>query len=391
MSSGLRILFVTHAYPRFAEDGAGSFLHRLAVSLRASGCELRVLAPSGKDLPATTEIDRIPVRRFRYAPRGMESLAYTGTMAEQVLGSLKGKGALAGLLAAGAVAVHRDVEDFRPDIVHAHWWFPAGLLALAGVGSTPLVTTMHGSDVRLARRVRMVHPLFRRVMQRSDAVTAVSSWLAGEARAMAPDARITVSPMAADTALFTPENVERINGRFLFVGRLNAQKGLADLLQALEWTPPHTTLDIVGSGPEEVELRALASRLGIAKRLNWLGGVTRQQLPPIYRRAQAIVLPARNEGLGLVAVEAQLCRTPVIAYRSGGLPDIVNSEWGGILVTPGDTRALASAMMRVDGDPGAVSGYGAAARAKMLDRFAPSAVAAAYRELYRTVLNDLPE
>ena len=55
MSSGLRILFVTHAYPRFAEDGAGSFLHRLAVSLRASGCELRVLAPSGKDLPATTE------------------------------------------------------------------------------------------------------------------------------------------------------------------------------------------------------------------------------------------------------------------------------------------------------------------------------------------------
>ena len=101
--------------------------------------------------------------------------------------------------------------------------------------------------------------------------------------------------MAADTALFTPENVERINGRFLFVGRLNAQKGLADLLQALEWTPPHTTLDTVGSGPEEPELRALASRLGIAKRLNWLGGVTRQQLPPIYRRAQAIVLPARNE------------------------------------------------------------------------------------------------
>ena len=55
MSSGLRILFVTHAYPRFADDGAGSFLHRLAVSLRASGCELRVLAPSGKDLPATTD------------------------------------------------------------------------------------------------------------------------------------------------------------------------------------------------------------------------------------------------------------------------------------------------------------------------------------------------
>ncbi len=95
-----------------------------------------------------------------------------------------------------------------------------------------------------------------------------------------------------------------------------------------------------------------------------------------FLRAQAIVMPARNEGLGLVAVEAQLCRTPVITYRSGGLPDVVNPEWGGILVTPGDTRALAEAMVRVDGERGAVSGYGAAARAKMLDRFAPSAVAA---------------
>lgn len=387
--SGLRILFVTHAYPRFAEDGAGSFLHRLAVSLRAGGCELRVLAPSGEGLPPASEIDHIPVRRFRYAPRGMESLAYTGSMAEQVLGSLRGKGALAGLLAAGSVAVHRTIDDFRPDIVHAHWWFPAGVLALAGVGSTPLVTTLHGSDVRLARRVKFVHPLFRRVMSRSDAVTSVSAWLAGEARAMAPAARLTVAPMPADTALFTPENVERLNGRFLFVGRLNAQKGLGDLLEALEWTPPHITLDVVGSGADAPALHAQAERMGVATRVNWLAGVTRQQLPAIYRRAQAIVMPARNEGLGLVAVEAQLCRTPVIAYRSGGLPDIVNPEWGGILVTPGDTRALAEAMVRVDGEPGAVSGYGAAARAKMLDRFAPSAVAAAHRELYRTVLNDV--
>lgn len=385
----LRLLFVTHAYPRFEEDGAGSFLHRLAVALRAGGCEVRVLAPSAEGLAPTAEFDRISIQRFRYAPRGMESLAYTGTMAEQVLGSLRGKGALAGMLAAGSVAVHRAVDAFKPDIVHAHWWFPGGLMALGGAGSTPLVTTMHGSDVRLARRVKLVHPLFRRVMKRSDGVTAVSNWLAGEARGMAPGARITVAPMPADIARFTPDNADRIPGRFLFVGRLNVQKGLGDLLEAMAWTPSHVTLDVVGAGDDGPALRAQAERLGVASRVQWIGAVTRTGLPALYRRAQALVMPSRNEGLGLVAVEAQLCRTPVIAYRSGGLPDVVHPEWGGMLVPPGDTRSLAEAMRAVDAEPESVGGRGAAARAKMLDRFSPSAVAACYRELYRQVLSDV--
>lgn len=386
--TGARVLFVTHAYPRFADDAAGSFLHRLAVALRAGGCNVRVLAPSAEGLAPAGEIEGIPVRRFRYAPRGMESLAYTGTMAEQVLGSLKGKGALAGLLTAGSVAVRRQLDDFAPDIVHAQWWFPAGVLALGGAGRVPLVTTMHGSDVRLARRVRMVHPLFRKVMARSDAATAVSSWLAGEARAMAPDARISVAPMPADVALFTAENAERIRGRFLFVGRLNAQKGPDDLLEALAWTPSHTTLDVVGGGDDVAALQAKAQALGVAGRVHWLGAVPRSELPAIYRRAQALIVPSRNEGLGLVAVEAQLCRTPVIAYRSGGLPDVVSPEWGSVLVPPGDIRALADAMRAIDDDPGAVGGHGAAARSRMLDRFSPSAVAAGYRELYRSVIAD---
>jgi glycosyltransferase involved in cell wall biosynthesis len=386
--SALRVLFVTHAYPRFATDAAGSFLHRLAVALRAGGCEVRVLAPSGPDLGPEDEIDGITIRRFRYAPRGMESLAYTGTMAEQVLGTLRGKGALAGLLAAGGMAVHREVDHFAPDVVHAHWWFPGGLLALAGADDVPLVTTMHGSDVRLARRVNLVHPLFRRVMARSAAVTAVSGWLAGEARAMSPSTTIRVAPMPADTALFTAENVSRIQGRFLFVGRLNAQKGLNLLLEALAWTPSGASLDIVGEGDDGPALRRQAEQLGVAERVHWYGAVERAELPALYRRAQAVVIPSRHEGLGLVAVEAQLSRTPVIAFRSGGIPDVVSPDHGGILVPPGDSRALAEAMIRVLDHPEQVDGFGAGARATMLDRFAPSKVAAGYRELYRSLLHD---
>jgi glycosyltransferase involved in cell wall biosynthesis len=114
--------------------------------------------------------------------------------------------------------------------------------------------------------------------------------------------------------------------------------------------------------------------------------VDRTALPALYRRAQATVIPSRQEGLGLVAVESQLCRTPVIAYRSGGLTDVVKPEWGGVLVPQGDTRALADAIGRIVGHAELVDGAGASARATMMDRFAPSTVSAGYRELYRSVL-----
>ncbi|MFN0098242.1 MAG: glycosyltransferase [Gemmatimonadaceae bacterium] len=381
----MRVLFVTHNYPRHAADGAGSFLHRLAVALRAADLDVRVLAPSAEGLAQDDVVDGVPVRRFRYALRGMETLAYTGTMAEQVLGSLRGKGALAGLLAAGSLALHNEIERSNPDVVHAHWWFPGGLLARGGAGDLPLVTTMHGSDVRLARKVSMVHPLFRAVMTRSAAVTAVSSWLAGEARAMAPGTEIAVAPMPADVALFLDVPSARTPGRFLFVGRLNAQKGLADLLEAMAWMPESATLDVVGDGDEAATLRERAECLGVGARVRWLGQVRGAELPGLYRTAQAVVMPSRDEGLGLVAVEAQLCRTPVIAYHSGGLPDVVDASWGGTLVPPGDTRALADAMRTVLDAPARIDGVGAAARARMLERFSPDAVAAVYSGLYREV------
>lgn len=385
MSAG-RVLFVTHAYPRHAADGAGSFLHRLALALAASGCAVRVCAPSGPNLPPSENLEGIEIRRFRYAPSGMESLAYTGTMAEQVLGSLTGKGAMLGMLTAGTMALRRAVEEFDPDVLHAHWWFPAGVLALGTDAELPLVTTLHGSDVRLARKVKLVHPLFRKVLSRAVAVTAVSSWLAGEARAMAPAANIRVAPMPVNTAAFSPLAAPRIPGRFLFVGRLNAQKGLRDLLEALAWCPADTSLDVVGAGEDADALRQHADALRLSARVHWLGQLEQSALAPLYRRAQAVVMPAVHEGLGLVAVEAQLSRTPVIAYRSGGLPDVVDSSWGGILVPALDTRALADAMTRVHRDAASVDGWGAAARAVMLDRFAPAAVGAYYQALYHEAM-----
>ena len=74
----MKVLFLTHSFPRFIGDAPGSFLLRLAVALREIGIEVRVIAPAAPDLAPREDLGGIHVERFRYAPRSMETLAYTG-------------------------------------------------------------------------------------------------------------------------------------------------------------------------------------------------------------------------------------------------------------------------------------------------------------------------
>jgi glycosyltransferase involved in cell wall biosynthesis len=384
----VRVLFITHSFPRFSGDVAGAFILRLAVALRARGIEVRVLAPAAERLSDRDTIDGIELRRFRYAPRRWETLAYTGTMAEQVGGSLRGKAALAGMLGRGALAVRGAAEAFAPDVIHAHWWFPAGLLALGSLSSRPLVTTLHGSDVRLARRSAWAPMLFRRVAAKSAAVTAVSGYLAGEAQAMAPGCHVAVEPMPVNVKLFSAGSAQRAADRFLFGGRLNRQKGIALLLEALAAVPSPASLDVAGDGEDRAELEARAVSLRLAGRVRWHGVQSQEQLAPLYRAATAVVIPSEDEGLGLVAVEAQLCEAPVIAFRSGGLTDVVDDGRTGILSAPGDVRALAAAMnaLLARADRGAA--LGAAGRAAAFARYSPDVVASHYASIYEGARHD---
>ena len=385
----MRALFLAHSYPRHAGDPAGSFLLRLAVGLRAAGVEVRVLAPSAAGLAARETLEGIEVRRYRYAPQRWETLAYTGNMAGDVAGSFSGKLALGGLLSAGATALLSEVRRWRPDVVHAHWWFPAGLVAwsVAALRGAPLVTTMHGSDVRLAIGARASHGVFRRVLHSSAVVTAVSSWLAREAGRIAPEARIEVAPMPVRAELFCPDESRRsIEPRFLFVGRLNEQKGVVHLLHALARMRGGAALDVVGDGADAAALHALADELGIAARVRWIPSVRQEELPALYRGATALVLPSRDEGLGLVAVEAQLCGTPVVASRSGGIPDVVEDGVTGLLVPPAEPAALAAAMDAVLARPDRGAALGASGRQAALARFTPEAAGRRYAALYADAL-----
>ena len=386
--AALRVLFLTHAFPRFTGDAAGSFILRLARALRQIGIEASVVAPHAADLPMRDSIDGVEVVRFRYAPPSLETLAYTGTMAEQVRGSWPARLSLGSLLGAGFWRVFREQRRIAPRLVHAHWWFPAGVVATATsrLSGVPFVTTMHGSDVRLARSTAGAATGLRWVMRASRATTTVSRWLADEAHAMTPDlAPPRVSPMPAATELFTPSG-GRARDRLLFVGRLNAQKGIELLLRALGAMRTRAQLDVVGDGPDAGSMRTLASSLGIADRVTWHGALSQTALPALYRRASALVVPSRDEGLGLVAVEAQLCETPVIAFDSGGLRDIIEHGVTGILVDVFLADALARAADELLANPEHAGTLGAAGRRAAVAVFSPDAVARSYDAIYRAAL-----
>ena len=385
----MRVLFLAHAYPRYDADPVGSFIGNLAVALRERGVDVTVSAPSALGLAPFEHVNGIPVHRFQYAPARYETLAYTGTMGAQVRDTLGGKVAMLSYLVSAYRAARTLARRERFDLVHAHWWFPGGLVAsaLRRTTSIPFITTLHGSDLRLATTFPFGRALFSRVAREGQAMTAVSTWLARGAEELAPGRSVTVAPMPVRTELFHSAD-SREPDLMLFVGKLTEQKGLARLLRAMTHMRVRARLLVIGAGRvDDSALRTMARELGLDDRIEWLPLLTQPELAAQYRRAALHVVPALEEGLGLTAVESLLSETPVVGFRSGGLPDIVPEGVAGRLVEPGDERALAAALDAVLADPDARRAMGVAGRAHANARFGAAAASERYAELYRQTVS----
>ena len=384
----MNVLFLSHAFPRYIGDPAGSFVLRLAKALEKVDVKVHVVAPSSNGVDSTDEVDGITVERFRYAPRRYEKLAYTGNMATEFQRSWSAKVTMLGFLGADFAKSVMARRRVTPDLIHAHWWFPGGLVGtwLGGLSHLPLVTTLHGTDVRLAKSVAVARPLFRHVITHSAKVTTVSHWLAGELDLLVPNRSPVVAPMPVATELFEPDDSIPRDG-ILFVGRLNAQKGLDQLIRALAGMKTSSVLDVVGDGPARESLGTLATELGVADRVRWHGQVRQGELPKFYQRARVLAVPSIDEGLGLVAVEAALCETPVVGFRSGGTPDVVRDGSTGILVEANNVPALSAALDDLVNNSARASSMGQSGRMYALANFAPESAAQKYLSIYQQALD----
>jgi glycosyltransferase involved in cell wall biosynthesis len=350
----VRILVASHNYPRFADDPAGAFVRRLAEATVAAGHEVHVVAPLAPGLPLRVAENGVEVTRFRYAPDSLERVAYRGDLHRVTPLSGLGLLGIPAFLAATFLALQRERDRFRPDVVHAHWWLPSGWHA-SRLG-VPYVVTLHGSDARLLDRASIFRRLARSVFTRATSVTTVSEFLAADVRAALPNLRtpVVTARMPLDIEHFARGRaVRRLDPpRILYAGNLLASKGIDVLLDAharLLARGVRCTLKILGEGPHEEQLHLAAAQLGLGETVSWSHFVGQGAMPEEYGQSTVVVLPTRGreEGLGLVLGEALLAGCAVIGTPAGGIPEVVRDGVTGLIARDGDPDDLANQLQRL--------------------------------------------
>ena len=394
----MKVIHVATAFPRDEEDVITPWLGRLLLAQREAGIDAQVLAPSYRG-GGTRNWLGVPVHRFRYAPRPIETLTHDETVPDRLRSRPVYSALLPLYMAGGTVGARRAVRE-RPDVFHVHWplphaWFGAVGRALAD-RPTGLVSSFYSVELNwVTRRIPVLTPFLRWSIETADVVTAISSSTAGAVRRISPRS-VDVIPFSAATApgghTAPRRRPESTAGpwRVLFVGRLVERKGVEVLVRAIRLLPEalDARLTIVGEGPREGEIRGLVQAEGLGDRVELLGRVDEGGLRDAYAEADVFVLPAivdrrgDTEGLGVVLLEALEFGLPVVASGAGGIPDIVKDGETGWLVPPGDEEALARALMSVAGDPDERVRRVEQGRALLAVRFSVDGVVAALTDAY---------
>lgn len=288
------------------------------------------------------------------------------------------------------------------DVLHAHLGEDVAVVPLALVAARrrrlPLVLTVHTS-VRYTLAVRDVRSALLKAVggwwenrgeRGADRVIVLTPRLAGILTSHGvPPERVRVIPSGVRPALFAArDTADPLAGlprpRIVFLGRLHAQKNVDLLLAATARLryPAHVVL--VGDGPDRGRLEELRDRLGLRGRVTFLGFVGHDRVPALLRGADLLVMPSRYEELGTALVEAMHCGLPIVATRTGGIPDLVGDGTGGLLTEPGDVDGLAHAIDRLVADPALRRRLGERGRERAVD-YRWDGLAAQVLDVYRAV------
>jgi teichuronic acid biosynthesis glycosyltransferase TuaC len=243
------------------------------------------------------------------------------------------------------------------DVVLGAFLFPDAWAArqIATILNLPYVVKAHGTDVNVTARSASVRPFIRSALRNASATIAVSRPMLDALVALgAPPDRVMHVPNGVDRHLFRPRN--RAEARrslglpergkmLLFVGRLEKEKGLEELVAAYR--------DLITKSSESISLaflgdgsfrESLAEQVKELKNVHLLGNRPAEDVARYLAAANVLVLPSWAEGTPNVVLEALAAGRPIVATHVGGIPDVVRHDCTGLLVPPRDVPALASAL-----------------------------------------------
>ncbi|MCL6613757.1 MAG: glycogen synthase, partial [Firmicutes bacterium] len=275
------------------------------------------------------------------------------------------------------------------DVVHCHTWYTtfAGFLAKT-MCDKPLAVTLHSleplrpwKEEQLgAGGYRLSTWMERAGLLASDLVITVSGAMKQDLLQThpVPAERVRVVHNGIDPERFRPaagrDALNRLGLRepyVLFVGRISRQKGIEVLLEAAPLLPPEAAVAICAGAADTPELaEEMRERARGLPNVRWYEEMfPHKEVVELYSHAAVFVCPSRYEPFGLINLEAMACGRPVVASRTGGIPEVVLDGVTGLLVPPGDPVALARAVTALLADPGKAAAMGAAGRRRVEEEF----------------------
>lgn len=283
------------------------------------------------------------------------------------------------------------VREHNIDVVHAHGYKADVYAYVAFRGTrTALVSTCH-NWLNTDLKVRAYGALDRFVLRRFSAVAVVSKALATTLEGAGLDAtKLQLIPNGIDVVPF--QEAARAQtpaagfGRALrvgLIGRLSPEKGIDLFLQAAALVlreQTHVQFLIAGDGPEHANLEALATQLGIAQSVSFLGRSDR--MPELLASLDLVVSASRFEGLPMTILESMASGRPIVATAVGEIPTVLNSGSAGMLVPPDDTSALAQAMLTLLRNAELRQTYSLEAARRVMAHYSARQMTAQYLKMY---------
>jgi glycosyltransferase involved in cell wall biosynthesis len=303
----------------------------------------------------------------------------------------------------GALRLNRLLRTGRFGVIHGHLFFGALHASIAGTlsGDVSRVASFHNLGYA-SYPPRTIAQHGRKWLERSamghlvDGYLAVSNAVAVHYSDQLGLRDVVVIPNALSQELVDGTEgprpvVQNTTGPcplIVMPGRFVPEKGHEVLLQALsqlETEFPGAELVLAGSGPTEEKVRGEAERLGLARRVRFMGDLPRRELFEIERRADVVVVPSLYEGFGLAAAEAMAIGASVVASDVGGLPELIDDGVTGRVAQAGSSEDLAATIRSVLLDKAATLKMADAARTYVGNHFAPKAVSAQTLAFYDQV------
>jgi N-acetyl-alpha-D-glucosaminyl L-malate synthase BshA len=286
------------------------------------------------------------------------------------------------------------------DLLHVHYAIPHATTAflaremLRGERDLKVITTLHGTDITLVGQEASFYAITKFSIERSDRVTAVSDFLRDETyRAFGcVSCDLDVIPNFINLLEYHPDAAasreslapgdERL---LLHVSNFREVKRVKDVVRifARVRKAMPATLLMVGDGPDRADAEHEARELGVAADVRFLGRL--DTVAPLLAAADLFLLPSQSESFGLAALEAMACGTPVVAARTGGLPEVITDGVDGILEPAGSVEAMARRAVELLKDPPRYAKMRAAALARAAT-FSSDIVVPQYEALYDRVL-----